>query len=485
MYPNIPYEGLTWPMTQHAGVISETVLKGLLEACSLCAGKEADAVIINNYLIQKGILTANIRADSQQPDAWRDYQQILSELGLIFSTAVSREIILTPVAIAFIEGSLSYEELLTLQLLKYQYPNGHKTQISPSLRESFPNDSFTYESVAHLQAMSNIRIRPAVIVWLVLSKLLEKGESPSITVDEMQSYLVRCTTNEDVDFCVQAIIDNRKAVKSLPPLPRARRNMQDWMKLLSNTPLFVLQQKKLVLSQYSIDNKVELINICDTLTNPESFWMPTASNYKWDWFATYGNIDLSIELIPNVSDELIKSTDVSGNEDDIQPVAGREVILQPFNEIQHSDTQRKSGNIVSIYNYQKTQNGRNLHNSMVNLIANKCVAKGAAVFSDPKTVDLFVHYKHLEFLVEVKSITPSNFISRLRYAIGQVNQYNYLLPQEQNTNRRLALAFTGEIPIGSWTIPFVTKYLSMDLLTLRSGILQVCSTNAVSNELFA
>ena len=101
MYPEIPYDGLTWPITQHAGVISESVLRGLLEACSLCAGKRANPTAINAYLVDNGILTANFRTDSQQVDAWRDYQQILSELGLIFSTAVSNEVLLTPVSVAF------------------------------------------------------------------------------------------------------------------------------------------------------------------------------------------------------------------------------------------------------------------------------------------------------------------------------------------------------------------------------------------------
>ena len=137
MYPDIPYEGLSWPITQHAGVLKAEVFDGLLNACLLCKGEIIDAERLNGYLVNNGILTANIRADSNQVDAWRDYQQILSEFGLIYSTRISKVLTLTPIAMAYLNKILSYPELITLQLLRYQYPNGHKSQLSPSLMQSY------------------------------------------------------------------------------------------------------------------------------------------------------------------------------------------------------------------------------------------------------------------------------------------------------------------------------------------------------------
>lgn len=486
MYPEIPYEGLTWSMNHHAGVISESVLRGLLEACSLCAGKRADPTAINTYLRDNGILTANFRADSQQADAWRDYQQILSELGLIFSTSISNEVLLTPISVAFIDGTISFEELLTLQLFKYQYPNGHKTQISPSLRNSFPKGTFNYKSVAHMQASNGIQVRPAVLVWMVLMRLYQQGIAPSVSVDEMQKYIVRATKNSDANACATAIILSRSGSVSYPSLARARRNMQDWMKLLGTTPLFYISNNRLHLSNYSIENAEELTGICETLSDPKTFWVPTGKNYKWDWFAYYGNIDLSISLIPNiktVSDKNGPQRQLDLNGDDAVVPTGRSINLQPFSEIQYSDVSGNRRRIVSEYDYKKSQKGRNLHDSMVNLIAQKCVANGASVFSDPKTVDLCARYSGYEYLIEVKSITPSNFIARLRYAIGQVHQYNYLLPYSEN--RRLVLAFTADIPDDSWSIPFVTEYMSMDLLTLHASDLKVYSGQILSYRLFA
>ena len=192
MYPNIPYEGLSWPITQHAGVLKSEVFDGLLNACLLCKGETIDAEKINGYLVNNGILTANIRADSNQVDAWRDYQQILSEFGLIYSTRISKVLTLTPIAMAYLNKSLSYSELITLQLLRYQYPNGHKSQLSPSLVQSY-GDNFNYESFTELQAHYNIQIRPAALVWKILYKLWESGEQPILSLDEMQSYAVRCS----------------------------------------------------------------------------------------------------------------------------------------------------------------------------------------------------------------------------------------------------------------------------------------------------
>ena len=95
MYPNIPYAGLSWPITQHAGVLKAKVFDGLLNACLLCKGETVNAEKINGYLVNNGILTANVRSDSNQVDAWRDYQQILSEFGLIYSTRISNILIHT------------------------------------------------------------------------------------------------------------------------------------------------------------------------------------------------------------------------------------------------------------------------------------------------------------------------------------------------------------------------------------------------------
>lgn len=298
MYPNIPYEGLSWPITQHAGVLKAEVFDGLLNACLLCKGETIDAEKINGYLVNNGILTANIRADSNQVDAWRDYQQILSEFGLIYSTRISKVLTLTPIAMAYLNKSLSYSELITLQLLRYQYPNGHKSQLSPSLMQSY-GENFNYESFTELQSHYNIQIRPAALIWKLLYKLWESGEQPILSLDEMQGYAVRCTDMSDYLPCTKSIIESRHGGQQLPPLTRARRNMADWTKLLSQTLLFNVSGdgNTIALSTYSIKERKAVGYVCSRLSNPPSFWEYKGGNFKQDWFDFYGDYDNSIEYI--------------------------------------------------------------------------------------------------------------------------------------------------------------------------------------------
>lgn len=298
MYPNIPYEGLSWPITQHAGVLKSEVLDGLLNACLLCKGETIDAEKINGYLVNNGILTANVRADSKQVDAWRDYQQILSEFGLIYSTRISKVLMFTPIAMAYLNKSLSYSELITLQLLRYQYPNGHKSQLSPSLMQSY-GKNFNFESFTELQAHYNIQIRPAALIWRILYQLWESGEQPSLSLDEMQRYAVRCTEMSDYLPCTESIIESRNDGQQLQPLTRARRNMADWMKLLSQTMLFNISGdgNTLALSIYSIKEKHAVDYVCSRLSDPLSFWEYKDDNYKQDWFDFYGDYDNSIEYV--------------------------------------------------------------------------------------------------------------------------------------------------------------------------------------------
>ncbi len=298
MYPDIPYEGLSWPITQHAGVLKAEVFDGLLNACLLCKGEIIDAERINGYLVNNGILTANIRADSNQVDAWRDYQQISSEFGLIYSTRISKVLTLTPIAMAYLNKILSYPELITLQLLRYQYPNGHKSQLSPSLMQSY-GENFNYGSFTELQAHYNIQIRPAVLIWRILYKLWENGEQPILSLDEMQSYTVRCTCMSDYVPCTDSIVESRRGGQQLQPLTRARRNMADWMKLLSQTLLFKVSGdgNNIALSTYSIKERKAVDYVCSRLSDPTSFWDYKEEKFKQDWFNFYGDYDNSIEYI--------------------------------------------------------------------------------------------------------------------------------------------------------------------------------------------
>ena len=498
MYPNVPYDGYTWPITQHAGILNKEVLTGLINACIPLNGKAVDSDAINEYIISRGLVTENLRSDSNKIEAWRDYQQILSEFGLIYSTKISDKIILTPIAVAFADGLMTYEELITLQALKYQYPNGHKTDISSSLRSTLNESIVGFTSLTELLSLYHIKVRPAVVIWNVLYELYKNTGNRSITVDELQTFVIRCTSHNDIPYCVSNIISFRASGETdIQPLTRARRNMQDWCKVLSQTPLFSLtgtrQKPYLTLTNYSIENAESIWEICNQLSEDTSFWsMPSLdkTEYKYNWFAFYGNMNTENQFIPCSNDEVSPEnlsndhvTNVSDDEHSPMPTHHNGVTLRPFETINFPRNPNHRM-VISEYDYNKSRVGSLLHDSMVNLIAYECTSKGANVYVDPRTVDVFIVYKDHEFIVEVKSITPSNFIARLRTAIGQVHQYNYLLESRTNTPRRLGLAFTANVPSKSWQVPFVRDYLNMDMLCLDSGQLILHSNNHLSKELY-
>ncbi len=121
---------------------------------------------------------------------------------------------------------------------------------------------------------------------------------------------------------------------------------------------------------------------------------------------------------------------------------------------------------------------------MVLLIAKTCQAKGSAVFEDPGSVDLLVQHQQQEFIIEVKSVTPRNFIARLRYALGQVLHYDYLRAPATQFPRRKVIAFAAQIPSDSWSVGFLNGHLDMDLLTLESGKLLIHTPSQASVQLF-
>lgn len=292
MYPEVPYQGISWPMTQHAGVLSKDVIDGLLNAGMLCAGKTADDEIINGYLVEHNILTPNVRKDRNKVDAWRDYQQILSEFGMIYSTRLSKEIRFTPVAMAYLNGRINYNELIALQVMRYQYPNGHKSQLSPSLIESY-GKSFTFSTFTEMQEACHVMLRPAVLVWQILENMWSRNEVAVLSLDDFQTYVVRCTNNNDAYPCVQSILNSRKGQESLTPLPRARRNMADWMKVMNQTPLFKLSAdgQVLSLSSFSIKKRTQISTVCKQMCRPDTFWHFQEGDFKKSWFDFYGSFD--------------------------------------------------------------------------------------------------------------------------------------------------------------------------------------------------
>ena len=82
MYPTPPFRGFTWPLTHHMGIVNARNLWQILFAAFTHSDSNDPSTLINEYLTVNRLLPPNIRRDSGQSEIWRDYQQVLSELGV-------------------------------------------------------------------------------------------------------------------------------------------------------------------------------------------------------------------------------------------------------------------------------------------------------------------------------------------------------------------------------------------------------------------
>ena len=490
-------------MTQHMGVIGPKNLFQILLAAANYSDSPDPPAQINEYIIANNLWTANVRSDSGQPDAWRDYQQVLSELALIFSTRVLKRITLTPLGLAYLDCAVDFTELMALQALRYQYPNGHKLQISPSLYPKVGDTWFNEAgSLAELQRANGVLVRPAVLTWRVLRALGKRGEEHRLTVDELVDYVMRCSTHRDTEMCVEAVIDaRRKLTFRSPTKGNARRNAQDWIKFLRHTPFFTCNVGKnafVGISEYGLGHADAIDEMCSILEKPDSFWRPKELDRsdRLSWYAWFGTIDIGIPLASQLSEPADSNVEVAltveekldQRREPYDPV--RSLNLRNFEPSSFMSLHRQMGGgwgttIEATYDAKLAQSAHRLHDQMVVIIGNICRSKNAIVEHDPASVDLLVKQSGLEFIVEVKSVTPRNLVSRLRYAIGQIYQYDYLRSHESSVPRRKVIGVAAHVPQDAWCVPFLNDYLDFDLISLEGNTLRVHSASLATHDLFA
>lgn len=493
MYPSLPYSRYNWSMNHHMGVATKENLHALVWAAEMF-GQNADPNYdINNYLIANNILTKNIRSDSGQPDVWRDYQQIARELGLLFEQP---DIMPTPLGLAFIEEKIKFDELLTLQVLRYQYPNGHKSNISSSLRRQLAGTQFhNISTLTELQTITGVQIRPAVLIWRVLRELQTSKDNEPLTVLETQMFLLPCIKHTDTLKTVEAIIRSRQISETFSNI-RPNREIQEWFRFLLGTPLFVRRKgrnQSMEISNFGLEYADEVDSICSRLEESDTFWVPDLLNQSNNvtWYAEFGSIDLSIATISPETVELVSDDSEFEDEERTHKTNSLQSInLRPFDSKnlfpsdEISTNSENENNSVISYDRNTSRVQHTLHDKMIVLIANTCLQNGGQVFDDPKSVDLLVGFESYEFLIEVKSVTSRNFVKRLRLALGQLLHYDYLRSFESQFPHRKVVAFAARIPTDSWSIPFIKDYLDFDLLTLGNQGLELNSNFDLSERLF-
>ena len=339
-----------------------------------------------------------------------------------------------------------------------------------------------------------------MLTWRVLRALGLRGEQDRITLDEFLGFVMRCSTHDDTEICVDSLIRARRRTAINIASPRtARRNAQDWIRFLLHVPFFAGNSGRDALvgiSEYGATHAEAIDEICELLQLATTFWIPKTLNRddRLSWYASFGTIDVGTPLSSKLGETTEESEQdtfaIKGEDEDLllHDFSG-DLRLRDFDPRSFMSLNRQVGNLAgttieTAYDAGLAKKAHRLHDQMVVMIGNICRSKQARVQHDPWSVDLLVEKSGLEYIVEVKSVTPRNFVSRLRYAIGQICQYDYARSLASSASRRKVIAVAAHVPETAWYVPFLNNHLDFDLLSLEGNTVRIHSNSEVARGLF-
>ncbi len=486
MTRSLPYPEFTWTFTQHApGLVAETLYK-LLESAAAFEGEINPGEKITALMSAANILTRNARDGVDS--AWRDYQQLLPTLGLIYSSLTVRELTLTDLGRMLLSGEIGFSELMSTQALRLQYPNGNN-YVMQGVRAAATSTGKTMPStLTELQAQNGIRIKPGTLTLRVLLELLSAGSSPGISTAECGAFLLPCRVNDEWPIAVQEILQARgRGDQIANPHRHANRNIQDWFKFLSKTDYFELIDGRLNLSQKTLSNVDAVFNICQAQEAVESFWIPTRFDREGrvDWFNRYGSIPLALQgaILMEVDSayevaNYIKGVEKVDDEDNGPLIGGFGINLRALDlaRLQRDPSFTfNSGDLADMVNRlrqgaMKRHSKTLLHDRMVIQLAERFTALGAEVFDDPDSVDLFTRWPDKsEAMFEVKTVTRRNIQTRLRSAVGQIEEYSYRRVKATGSTPDRVIVLNTMVESTAWQKDFLTEHLDISLLCIPTG----------------
>lgn len=481
----LPYPGHSWSFTQHAvGLNPKTLYDFLMCAAPFEGDTSGYKEKITALMIASEVLTPNERDGI--PDAWRDYQQILAELGLIYSTKICRALTLTELGHMFLAGEVGFAELVGIQALRYQYPNGQKSTIQSRLRKELKSASIPCpDTLTELQANRQILLKPGTLILRVLIELYAAGLNPSLSASECQAFLIPCSTNSEWPNAISEIIAHRKSSSNINAVYRhSRRNIQDWFKFLQKSDFFRNgHTEHLSLSVYAISNIDLVKDYCDSQEAMESFWIPVDFDTpgRLSWFEWFGHIPFEAQkaLRFDVANDpnYLEQNYVAGVEEEDKDSEVISFDISAINlkslDLMHlgRDTPFEfSGDIESLA--ESLRNGAQkrhaktlLHDRIIKELAESFIAQGATVESDPNSVDLFASWPSGNSAIfEVKTVTRRSLQGRLRTAIGQIEEYAYRRQCSGAGVSDRVVVVNTELDSKAWQTSFLTDHLGIGLI---------------------
>jgi hypothetical protein len=453
--------------------------------------------LVNQALVSEGIFTPNIRSDSGQVDAWRDYQQILPELGLIYSTRYIKQPKLTPIGLMYIDGNIGYSELFSTQVLSYQYPNGHKTDISHALQKELLEAGINIPgNRTELDANSGVLIKPGVLILQILVELFRQGKSPTLDTNECLLALVPTRNNIQWTEAYSRLVNLRSEVTESQTDTRRLRDVQEWFQFLGQSDFAVKQDNRISLSPIALEEIDQLQSILNFHTDPATFWIPTNFNKNenaLDWYDFFGSPSIEYQWV--TPDNLRNEEYLSENypdtklldEIDSPPVAVEiaEINLRPFSpnipEITEMNTDVNVENII--LGRMRLRDKTRQHQEIVKRLAARLIELSYNLSDDPNSVDLLAEKNGFETIFEVKTISRRNFLPRIRLGVGQLSEYRYRrqLQTQSRPNSILVLSNTLQLP--AWTPDYFLSDIKIGLLCSTANSFLALTNGVVELEI--
>lgn len=483
---NLPYPGFSWSMTQHVGpATQQRTIYELLLAAHAFSGDPDCGDRITEHLLRQGLLTANVRADAGRPQTWRDYQQVLAELGLVVSTRFTEGILITPVGLMLLDGIIGYSELITTQCLRYQYPNGHKQDISPIVRQRLEGAGRGIPpSRTELDAAYGVLVKPAVLALRVLLELLKGGESdPHLTGRECAAALLPIRQNTDWGLAVGELINVRRF--GVPDADtRSLRHIQEWFRLLNLTDIFSLTSVGLTLTPVARQNAGVLEQLCQYHENPGAFWIQSSTDREGmgrEWFDYYGNPEVRSQwLIPEQARDIeyLNSNYPGGLEEPEEWEESRqavewspEISLQAFEgRVARGPSEPAAMDMARIARgHMRRQRSTRLHEQIVGLVARKLESEGYRIAEDPLSVDLIASRGGEEAIIEVKTVTPRTMSNRIRLGVGQLLEYRHRRQIQEGGRPGGILVLSSAFSFPEWFIGYFERDIMIGLVSRTSS----------------
>lgn len=493
----LPYPGYSWSFNHHMGRVNPREVFALLEAAYRFRQYPNYRVLVNQALVSKGVFTANIRADSGQVDAWRDYQQILPDLGLIYSTRYIRQPQLTPIGLMYIDGTIGYSELFSTQVLAYQYPNGHKTDLSPAVRGELSQAGIAIPpNRTELDVNSGILIKPGVLILQILVELYRQGYPPTLDTRECLLALVPTIRNSDWQEAYARLLQLRQIGITSGADKRRLRDVQEWFQFLEQSDFAVKEGNRISLSSAVLADIDQLQSILDFHSDPTTFWIPHSSIERENalaWYEFFGSPSIESQWV--MPDELRSQEYLSENYPDHEllyeidsptvTVEVSEINLRPFSpnipEVAELNTDVNIENIVQ--GQSRLRDKTRQHQELVARLAARLTELSYNVADDPNSVDLLAEKNGLEIIFEVKTINRRNFQPRIRLGVGQLSEYRYRRQLQTQVRPHSILVLSNTLQLPTWAHGYFSSDVNIGLLCARADAFVALTSGAIELEI--